>query len=253
MQSFADEIKIDIFKYVDYPLNLTLTCRNWSIIAKDSHAKTEWLIVKYGKENALFHAVSLGPTFIDIPVCQALIARKVTISRYFIQKLIMHFGKYDQKLIQLKLEHNVGQQNIRSSYASDLPVSVFIYLLNEGSKQLSQLSAETSNANDIQSSHVITPSNDMDFLWHGYQTRLTVFPVFTNNIGILGTRPSRNINQRRRIQRRQRNTNRIYTRRVRLDSSINNEDILDRIAKLPRQITNNNPLIDQFYNGSPFI
>ena len=106
---FVDEIKINIFKYVDHSLNLALTCRNWSVIAKDPHAKSEWLLVHYGKAHALFYAVRLGPTFIDIPVCQILIARKVFISRYFIQRLLMHFGKFDQKLIELKMEHNVRQ------------------------------------------------------------------------------------------------------------------------------------------------
>ena len=62
LQFIEDEIKINIFKYVDYPQNLALTCRNWSVIAKDPYAKTEWLITHYGK--AL--AVRLGPTFIDI-------------------------------------------------------------------------------------------------------------------------------------------------------------------------------------------
>ena len=95
-QNFEYEIKINIFKYVDSPINLALICRNWSVysvIAKDPYAKTEWLIIRYGKAHALFHAVSLGPTFIDIPVCQTLIARKVIISRYFVQRLLMHFGK----------------------------------------------------------------------------------------------------------------------------------------------------------------
>src|SRR2546423_7023066 len=103
-QNFEYEIKINIFKYVNSPLNLTLTCRNWSVIAKDPYAKTEWLIKRYEKANASFHAVRLGPTFIDITVCQALIARNVVISRYFIQRLLMHFGRYDQRLIELKIE-----------------------------------------------------------------------------------------------------------------------------------------------------
>src|SRR5436190_12605183 len=88
-QNFEYEIKITIFKYVNSPLNLALTCRNWSIIAKDPYAKTEWLIIRYEKAHKLFHTIRLGPTF-NIPVCQTLIAR----SRYFIQRLLMHFGKY---------------------------------------------------------------------------------------------------------------------------------------------------------------
>src|SRR6266496_1714005 len=99
-------IKINIYKYVDFPLNLTLTCRDWSVISKDAYAKSEWLLVHFGKIHALFHAVRLGPTFINISVCQMLITKKVPISRYFIQRLVMNFEKYDQKLIELKIEHN---------------------------------------------------------------------------------------------------------------------------------------------------
>src|SRR2546430_8690670 len=73
LQYLEDEIKIIIFKHVDYPLNLALTCRNWSVIAKDPYAKSEWLMTHYGKEHALFHAVRLGPTFFDMAVYQKLV------------------------------------------------------------------------------------------------------------------------------------------------------------------------------------
>src|SRR5438045_4800243 len=124
MQYFEYEIKINVFRYVQYPLNLVLTCRSWSVIVKDPFAKAEWLIVHYGKLHALFHAVRLGPTFIDMPLCQTLIARNIGISRYFVQRLLMHFGKYDQKLIELKLEHNdrirAFQQETKSPWEINL-------------------------------------------------------------------------------------------------------------------------------------
>ncbi|PKY17562.1 hypothetical protein RhiirB3_522092 [Rhizophagus irregularis] len=98
---------------------LALTCRNWSAISKDAYAKTEWLLVRYGKSHALFHAVRLGPTFMDIPS------------------------------IELKIEHNVGQldadrirafqQNIKSPWASNLPIFMFTYLLDKGYKQLANM------------------------------------------------------------------------------------------------------------------
>src|SRR5688572_24167729 len=142
-------------------LNLTLECRNWSVIAKDQYARAERLIERYGKAHALFYAVRLGPTSIDISVCQTLIARKVMIPRYFIQRLLMHFGSYDQKLNELKVEHNVGQldadrirafqQEIKSPWASNLPsITVFI---NEEYKQLSNLSSE---GNDMELFHFLS-------------------------------------------------------------------------------------------------
>ncbi|CAB4391308.1 unnamed protein product [Rhizophagus irregularis] len=85
------------------------------------------------------------------------------------------------------------------------------------------------------------------------QTRpVTVFTLFTNNFGSPIAQLSRSINQRRHNQlRRRRIINRSY-QRYRRNASINNEDTLNRIANLPRQITND-PLIQQFFNGSSFI
>src|SRR2546425_972718 len=112
------------------------------------------------------HAVRLGPTFIDIPVCQTLITRKVIISRYFAQRLLMHFGKYDQKLIKLKIEHNLGQlnadrirafqQKIKSPWASNLPISVFTYLLDEGHKHANE--DLPSKDNDMELFHFLSAS-----------------------------------------------------------------------------------------------
>ena len=120
MQYFRDfeyEIKINIFKYVTSPMNLALTCRNWSVVVKDPYAKYEWLIVHYGKEHALFHAIRLGPTFIDIAVYQILIARKVVIPRYFIS--------------ELKMEHNADriyalQQKIKSLLSRNLSTTALL-------------------------------------------------------------------------------------------------------------------------------
>src|SRR2546421_279944 len=160
-------VEINIFKYVNSTLNLDLTCRNWPAIAKDPYAKAEWLITRYGRAHALFHAVRLGPTFTDILVYQALIAKKVITSRYFLQRLLTHFGKYDQKLIELKIEHNVGQldadrirafqQKIKSPWASNLPITVFTYLLDEGYKQLSNANEDSpSKDNDMELFHFLS-------------------------------------------------------------------------------------------------
>ena len=152
----VNSIKINIFKYVDYPINLALACQNCA----DPYAKSEWLVVCYGKAHALFHAARLGPTFINIPVCQALIARNVIVSRCFIQTLLIHFGNYDQKSLDL-FEHNFGQrdidriraflQKVRPFWASNVPtMSVLTFLLVEGYRQLSNASEDLpSKGNDL--------------------------------------------------------------------------------------------------------
>jgi hypothetical protein len=102
-QNFEYEIKINIFKYVKFPLNLILTCRNWSIIAKDPYAKYEWLIVHYGKAHALFHAITLGPTFVDVTMRQIL-------SQTLIARKVIRLCKYNP--IELKIVHNFGQLDV---------------------------------------------------------------------------------------------------------------------------------------------
>ncbi|CAB5386867.1 unnamed protein product [Rhizophagus irregularis] len=62
----------------------------WYIISKDSHART-------------FHAVRLHK------VIQALLSHYFNVISYFVQHLLMHFGYFDEKLIELKIEHNVNQ------------------------------------------------------------------------------------------------------------------------------------------------
>jgi hypothetical protein len=62
----------------------------------------------------------------------------------------MHFGKYDQKLIELKIEHNVQLDNlIRIEFAlsnkkliplgEQFTIFGFTYLLDEGYKQLANM------------------------------------------------------------------------------------------------------------------
>ena len=81
----------------------------------------------------------------------------------------MHFGKYDQNLIELKIKHNVGQLDadrirtfqkiIKSPWASNLPISVFAYLLEEGCKQLANSNNNESlplKGNDMELFHFLS-------------------------------------------------------------------------------------------------
>ncbi|RIB27158.1 hypothetical protein C2G38_2161351 [Gigaspora rosea] len=129
----------------DIQKNLALTCRTWSRVAKNETARAEWVIYHYGKAHALFHAVRLGPTFINLPVAQAIITRSGILSRYFVQKLLVHYGGYDFKLIELKIVHNVGQISFdriktlkdksQEPWASNLELDVFAYFLTVAQKQ----------------------------------------------------------------------------------------------------------------------
>ncbi|POG61428.1 hypothetical protein GLOIN_2v1847033 [Rhizophagus irregularis DAOM 181602=DAOM 197198] len=92
MQSLYYELRIIIFKYVDTPISLILTDRKWYAITQDPYARAEWLIYKYGKTHAIFHAVRLGSDFITVGLVRNLLVRNAIISRYFIQRLLMSIG-----------------------------------------------------------------------------------------------------------------------------------------------------------------
>ncbi|CAG8720267.1 2675_t:CDS:2, partial [Cetraspora pellucida] len=159
----ADEIIINIFKHVKYPFDLLLSCKKFYAISKDCQARAEWIIFQYGKAHCLFHAIKLGPTFINVEVAQLIVARGGILSRYFVQKLLIHFGSYDEKLIKLKITFNVGQvnidqplyQKIRPPWASDLQVSVFTFLLSKAYDQLGA-SDMCGKGNDMELFHFLT-------------------------------------------------------------------------------------------------
>ncbi|GBC08201.1 hypothetical protein RclHR1_07970003 [Rhizophagus clarus] len=323
-ENLVEEIKINIFKYVNHPLNLAQTCRNWSIIAKDPYAKFEWLLEHYEEEHALFHAVRLGVTFIDMTLCQSLIERKVITSRYFIQILLMHFRVYNQKLIELRLKHDFNkiyindnyayQQKINPSWSRNLLIFVFAYLLNERQsanakkdllsndmmepsriisvnprinnafaemlrnnlkeieyliyKLISKSSIQLDLNNTIYAHKLLlflekySLENKFDAIKYfdslqeeNLTRSLTILPLFVNNIGTFKLRTSsRNVIQRIRDRPTRQNTNRIYKiyrRRSRRGQFNEHETTLNTIANLPRQ-TSNDPLVQQFFNGSPF-
>ncbi|CAG8615681.1 3365_t:CDS:2 [Cetraspora pellucida] len=158
-------IKTRIFKHIKYPKALIVTCKDWHEIAKNSDAKAEWIIQNYGREHALFHAVRLGPLFLDEPTAKAIIAKDAILSRYFIQRLLNSFGKYDQKLMEQKITHNVKQidteqikslqKNARIPWASDLELSVFAYFLTVAQNQF-EMDELCMKGNDMELFHFLS-------------------------------------------------------------------------------------------------
>jgi len=77
----------------------------------------------------------MNDSFINPEVVELLLKKGAHISQYFIQRLVLGFGKYDQKLINLKLMYHVRPPDLyqaSSPWASNLSVDVFSQLLNEG-------------------------------------------------------------------------------------------------------------------------
>ncbi|CAG8595384.1 13590_t:CDS:2, partial [Funneliformis caledonium] len=129
MQSIYDELSIEIFKCIPNPINLLVSSRKWHNISQDHHARAAWLIYKYGRAHALFHAVRIGNSFITVEVIQALLSKNVILSRYFVQRMLMHFGKYDENLIdRLELQKKLTSPwgIIRKESKSDIVSSCLI-------------------------------------------------------------------------------------------------------------------------------
>src|SRR5437763_920384 len=117
-------------------MSLVLLNRNWYSTSQDPHTRAEWLIYKYGRAHALFHAARLGNTFITVDVVQSLLAKKALISRYFVQRLVMQFGTHDPKLIEMKMKYNMNVDIPKNPWASNLSVTVYTKLITEAFREL---------------------------------------------------------------------------------------------------------------------
>ena len=86
----------------------------------------------------------MAGTFTTLDVIRSLLAKNVIVSRYFIQCLLMQFGTFDQKLIDLKIVYSANQANfdklfeikdaVRLPWASKLPLPIFNHLMTEAPK-----------------------------------------------------------------------------------------------------------------------
>src|SRR6185312_14766497 len=136
------ELKLEIILHLRNPTVLAKCSHEWNSIVNLPSTKAKWLIFRHGRTHALFHAVRMGEPFINLDVVECLFAQKAHISRYFIQRLVLGFGKYDSRLIDLKLTHNMGtldpdrkksiQNKIRSPWASNISFEVYSRILKEG-------------------------------------------------------------------------------------------------------------------------
>ncbi|CAG8546887.1 9533_t:CDS:1 [Paraglomus brasilianum] len=147
LDRLAPEIKVEIILHLSNPISLAQCSRAWHTMINLPVTKSKWLISRYGKTHALFHAVRMGRPFINVDVVECLFAQNAHISRYFVQRLMLGFGKYDNRLIDLKLAHNMTikpldpnrkrsiQRKIQNPWASNLPFDVFSRILKEGHDQ----------------------------------------------------------------------------------------------------------------------
>ncbi|CAG8462588.1 5405_t:CDS:2 [Scutellospora calospora] len=146
LSGLSDEIMLTIFKHIRFPISLLMVSKNWHELSKNHDVRASWMIFQFGKARALFYAIRFGPNFINVPTINMIIEKGGMVSRYLVQKLLLLFGTYDQKLIETKIEYSVGNKDIEQirkvqkksalPWGSNIPLNVFTYILLEASKQL---------------------------------------------------------------------------------------------------------------------
>ncbi|RIB15977.1 hypothetical protein C2G38_2191186 [Gigaspora rosea] len=108
LSGLPERIKKIIFIYVRFLAYLSVANNAWCQISKDNDTRAIRLIYHFDKAHALLHAIRLGPKFVNDIVIQKLLEKGAIISRYLIQRFLLSFGSYDPKLIEMKIDHNVG-------------------------------------------------------------------------------------------------------------------------------------------------
>ncbi|GES91619.1 hypothetical protein GLOIN_2v1877656 [Rhizophagus clarus] len=136
-------------------MSLVLLNRNWYSTSQDSHARAEWLIYKYGRAHAFFHAIRLGNNFITVEVVQVLLAKGAILSRYLAQRLMIQYGTYDPKLIEMRTKYNNNVDiPTGNPWSSGLSLPVFLKIITEVNNEMKDEIAF--RGNDMELFHYLT-------------------------------------------------------------------------------------------------
>ncbi|CAG8630323.1 9744_t:CDS:1 [Paraglomus brasilianum] len=117
MKRLPIEIKTKIASHLETPYLLGCCSREWYSVVNLPHTKYRWLINKYGRIHALFHAVRIGEPFLNLDVAE-LVLKNSRISRYLVQRLKLVYGKHC--LWGSNISNNVYERilNYKAEYAS---------------------------------------------------------------------------------------------------------------------------------------
>ncbi|CAG8586910.1 10776_t:CDS:1 [Paraglomus brasilianum] len=117
MNKLPVELKVEIASYVEIPFFLGCCSRDWHKIVNSPHTKYKWLLNKYGRIHALFHAVKIGEPLLNFEAAE-LILKNSHISRHFIHRLKLGYGK--RGLWGSNISNDVYERilNYKAEYAS---------------------------------------------------------------------------------------------------------------------------------------
>ncbi|CAB4374962.1 unnamed protein product [Rhizophagus irregularis] len=75
MEPLYNELRIEIFKFVDTPISLALTNKKWYVISQDPQSRSDWLIYKSN--------MSTSPAAVINPVATIIQRFLITKGRFF--------------------------------------------------------------------------------------------------------------------------------------------------------------------------
>ncbi|CAG8567799.1 8665_t:CDS:1 [Paraglomus brasilianum] len=118
MDKLPAEVKVEITSYVQNPSSLARCSREWYSVVNSPHTKYRWLLNKYGRVHALFHAVRIGEPFLNLDVAE-LVLKNSRISRYLVQRLKLVYGNHC--LWGSNISNNVYERiiNFKEGYEND--------------------------------------------------------------------------------------------------------------------------------------
>lgn len=106
------------------------------------------------KTHAFFYAVKLGSSFINSDMFKILINKKCILSRYFLQRIITQYGKYDYFLLELK-QKKIDQDNL---WSNNISLNTFTTLLNISTTVYNENELYL-KSNDLEYFHFLTGGN----------------------------------------------------------------------------------------------
>ncbi|CAG8600348.1 3914_t:CDS:1 [Paraglomus brasilianum] len=117
LNNLPKELKVEIASYIPNPFFLGCCSRDWYNVVNSAPTQYKWILNKYGRIHALFHAVRIGKPLLNSEVAKLLL-KYSHISRHFIQRLKLSYG---QHVWGNNISNDVYEQilNFKEGYKND--------------------------------------------------------------------------------------------------------------------------------------
>ncbi|KAF8645256.1 hypothetical protein AX16_008081 [Volvariella volvacea WC 439] len=125
MHRLCDEVLQLIFYELPDPTAFTLTSKRFFSFSQDPYVRARYFLARYGKSQALYHALSRGKIVTE-RVLDVLLSSGAHISRYLVQIAIHHYFYTQSHFIKMPWVRNV-------------PLRVFLHLLSLAERRYGEI------------------------------------------------------------------------------------------------------------------